>query len=800
MTRCRDYSALCRRTLRDGALVLLLAMVAGCTAPVLGTTSSGKTSAAVQPRTTATGATSRSSNEQMLQLALEQRAAGEYAEMEASLLTLVRQAPPTTLLRQAQFHLAEAHLLGGHADAAVGELTTFLRTDSQDEWRARAQFLLGRAYEEIGHHAEAIAAYQAYRKLPTLLAAYAAQRQAAQERAIGDTSAMLADYEYAARQPIAAPRRAEMLESMVQSYHEQGRGDLEMARYRDLLALARKPEYRAELLFRAASHAADTGLHTEQIAWLREIVDQHPNSSQALDALKALGEAGQPVEPFVAAQILFWHEQYADAVPQFDAALGGQLAEVARFEARRLRALALRATGDFDAAAAELKDLATEAPTSPAQRQARLDYIQTIGQAGNRGAAIEEYRRFAAAYPTDALAPEALWRAVQIEQAADEEAAMLAAIDLGRRYPKSDQGQVALDTAARYFQGKSRSQAALAAWESLSSSASGWDAAEGHFWYGATVQESGDKGQAQQQLRAALKAAPESYYGARAHEILGEHDTGEVLLGAGLVKPEREAVESWIATWTKRPAVHVDASWLPEIAGSPELLRARELGALDLRAEALDEWLAAVEQWREAPENLWQIAVLASLENQPYVALKAAERIVALSPAKRITPDTPAPLLRLIYPAPHARVTRQIAQEYGLDPRLLYALLRQESLFNPDATSSAGALGLAQVMPATAAGIAGNLSLPDFQPGLLYRPVVGLRFGAYYLARQMRAFDGDIQAAAAAYNGGPGNAVRWRELSTDPDRFTELIDYHETRDYVKRVYGNWGMYRMLYGN
>jgi soluble lytic murein transglycosylase len=130
----------------------------------------------------------------------------------------------------------------------------------------------------------------------------------------------------------------------------------------------------------------------------------------------------------------------------------------------------------------------------------------------------------------------------------------------------------------------------------------------------------------------------------------------------------------------------------------------------------------------------------------------------------------------------------------------LYALLRQESLFNPGATSWVGARGLAQVMPATGQGIAQNLGVTDFHETDLYRPAVSIRFGAFYLGYQQRAMNGSLQAALSAYNGGPGNAQRWAGGTSvpDPDMFTEVIDYEETRSYVRLVYGYYGAYQRLY--
>ena len=103
-------------------------------------------------------------------------------------------------------------------------------------------------------------------------------------------------------------------------------------------------------------------------------------------------------------------------------------------------------------------------------------------------------------------------------------------------------------------------------------------------------------------------------------------------------------------------------------------------------------------------------------------------------------------------------------------------------------------------VPATAEGIAQNLQVPDFQIDDLLRPAVGVRFGAFYLARQLDAIHGSLPVGLAAYNGGPGNAQRWAGGSSvsHQDLFTEGIDYDETRSYVKLVVGYYAAYRRLY--
>ena len=157
---------------------------------------------------------------------------------------------------------------------------------------------------------------------------------------------------------------------------------------------------------------------------------------------------------------------------------------------------------------------------------------------------------------------------------------------------------------------------------------------------------------------------------------------------------------------------------------------------------------------------------------------------------------------RLLYPAYYADLVTQYAQEFNLDPLLVFAVIRQESLFESFAESSAAAQGLMQVIPSTGAEIARELSWPpNYSERDLTKPFVSARFGAYYLSKQKRIFEDDMYAALAAYNGGAGNALRWQERSgNDPDVFFSVISFDETKSYVQNIAVNYAMYRRLYGN
>jgi soluble lytic murein transglycosylase len=181
----------------------------------------------------------------------------------------------------------------------------------------------------------------------------------------------------------------------------------------------------------------------------------------------------------------------------------------------------------------------------------------------------------------------------------------------------------------------------------------------------------------------------------------------------------------------------------------------------------------------------------------PTAALRIATQLANIAPR-----DAAASLViqSLIYPTAFLELVDEQARRYNLDPRLLLALVRQESLFDQVAGSTAGALGLTQVIPSTGRDIAAGIGVADFEPNQLFRPATSLHFGADYLAQMLRQFNRDLAPALAAYNAGPGNAARWRQSASvhDHDLYIENIDFTETRRYVPLVLEHYAQYLALY--
>jgi len=146
---------------------------------------------------------------------------------------------------------------------------------------------------------------------------------------------------------------------------------------------------------------------------------------------------------------------------------------------------------------------------------------------------------------------------------------------------------------------------------------------------------------------------------------------------------------------------------------------------------------------------------------------------------------------RLWYPLKYATIVRGHAGHYRLNPALLAAVIEQESKFNANARSSTGAIGLMQLQPATAKGIALHTGGSKFVLSDLQNPEINVRYGAWYLRHLLDKYGNDERTALAAYNAGQANVDDWR-------RKGEGVQFPETRAYVDRVERLKGIYRRAY--
>jgi soluble lytic murein transglycosylase len=152
-----------------------------------------------------------------------------------------------------------------------------------------------------------------------------------------------------------------------------------------------------------------------------------------------------------------------------------------------------------------------------------------------------------------------------------------------------------------------------------------------------------------------------------------------------------------------------------------------------------------------------------------------------------------------VYPVLVRESLIESSRENGLDPALVASLIRQESNFNPRATSPVGARGLMQLMPPVGRTLARSKGIAGYTDESLYDPAINIKLGTTHLAALLRRTS-NLERVLAAYNAGESRVARWitKAGASDPEIFTERIPFVETRDYVRAIVRNRAFYGMLY--
>lgn len=159
-------------------------------------------------------------------------------------------------------------------------------------------------------------------------------------------------------------------------------------------------------------------------------------------------------------------------------------------------------------------------------------------------------------------------------------------------------------------------------------------------------------------------------------------------------------------------------------------------------------------------------------------------------------------ILKKIFPLQYNQSVVKYSTKYGVDPYIIYSIIRVESKFNPYAKSSKGASGLMQITPQTGEYVANLLHIDKFDESFLYNPDLNIQLGCFYFAKLYSDFGANIDCALAAYNGGRGNVTKWISINDEGEKFLDInkIPFSETRNYVFRVKKVYYIYKFLYAS
>ena len=285
-----------------------------------------------------------------------------------------------------------------------------------------------------------------------------------------------------------------------------------------------------------------------------------------------------------------------------------------------------------------------------------------------------------------------------------------------------------------------------------------------------------------------IRASPTDYYAYRARETLS-------LSGDTALIPAFDTVGDWVGARTWLDSVAAPVKDALSQADSVAFERGVRLVFSGLGPLAREYFASLESEYAANLKFQFDLAVLYDIMDDPTASFRIGRRLMWRIPqAHRV--KTPFPVLSLGYPLAFMGAVNRAAQTDSIDPFLILAVMRQESVFNPAIVSRAGATGLMQLMPTTAKSVATELS-ETFSADSLTRFSTNIRYGSHYLKKLLDQFGGNMVLTIAAYNGGPPIVLQWLEKNKTKtfDLFIEDIGYEETRGYVKKVLANFWTYK-----
>ncbi len=664
-----------------------------------------------------------------------------------------------------------------------------------------AAFHLGQVRARMGDYAGAIEAYRAYLQNNPDMAAYIQPLIADAHETLGDTDGVIAALEGAAAGPAQRFKAVANRMRLAALYIARQEYANAIAQYDAVYDIARTETTKGQMTYLAGQAEIMAGNTAAGQERFQRAITDYPRAAESYQALVALVDAGVPVDEYQRGVVDYYAGAYLPAVEAFRRYLSGAGTEY-NTDAHAFLAWSLEKLGDVEGALTELDTLAKRDPA-----RAWFERGELLRRVDRQTEALAAYDEFLKHHADTEGAAEVAWSAAALADEMARDDAPERYLYLADSFPLAENAPLALFRAADLLQASGDDAEAIALRRRLVEQyPANIFGAEALFrlLQAAENDPTGDLDRAELAEQVS-SLSPTNYFALRAADLAAGVPPFTATSSMNLPDDPNEGraeAEAWlrerlVAAGTDVPAGELGAL-SPELAADPHRVVGEKLWQLGLQEEAKAELEMVRESYAGDPLATYQLARFfgeLGLFRSSIIAAAALLRDVGATVF-----DAPPYLGRLSYPVYYADLILPLAEKYSFDPRLQFALVRQESLFESFARSGAAAQGLSQVIPDTGAWIAQRLAWPNFVNEDLYIPYVGLNFGAYYLSEQLRNFEGHVHAALAAYNGGPGNAARWFETAgANHDRFVDVVDFPETRLYIERIYEGYNAYRHLYG-
>lgn len=730
---------------------------------------------------------------------------GDYETARAEYHSALRGSADPQVQAAALWGLGRTEYANGRYDAALAALRQLVTQFPDSPLVAYAQFILGQTYYAMKRYPESADAYQVYLQLrPGVLDAYT-------QEARGDAFFENANYAEALAAYTAALSAAQGSDTLaLEAKLAQTRaaiGDYAsaLAAYDAIFTRADNDYVKAHMDYLSGQAYLKLGQIEQAHQKFRHTVENYPLSYYSYLALVELVNASAPVNELDRGLVDYFAGQYDVALAAFDRYL--EAGSDSDGSARYYRALTQRALQNYETAIQDFTTFITNYPAHPKWADAWQEkaFTQWFNVMDYKNGA-QTYLDFVAAAPTHPEAVDALMSAARV---LERDNRLQEAAETWQRvadeYPDNEQTAQALFLAGIAHYRLGAYDTALPVFQrDLLLSTKKEDQARAYVWIGKTQEKLGDQAAKNAAWQQAQSIDPTGYYSERARELL----IGRMPFEAPAVynieidlEAERRDAAAWVRLKFDLPA-ETDLTGLGPLAGDPRLVRGVEFWELGLYQEAKAEFEDLRQVVSASPENSFRLANYLLDLGLYRSAIFASRQVLTLAGLDEQvnTLNAPPYFNHLRYGVYYADLIEPQAAANGLHPLFLFSVVRQESLFEGFVRSPAGARGLMQIIPSTGGSLANQMGWPlNYHDEDLYRPIVSIRMGAYYLASNRGLLDGDLYAALAAYNAGPGNAAAWKDLAgDDPDLLLEVVRFQETRDYIRFIYEIYTIYKTLY--
>jgi peptidoglycan lytic transglycosylase len=697
-----------------------------------------------------------------------------------------------------------AHYLSGIYPNALNEFRAVTDRFPGTSQAADAYYFLGETYMLLDRTSEAADSFASYLTVrPGVLDAFINERRGDALMANGDYSNALAAYINAVQSP-RLPTNFSLELKLAQTYAILGDYVTADVVYQDVFTRTSSLDIKAQVDYARGQMFTTMGQAGQATSVYVDAVFNYPKAYYSYLSLVELVNAGYPVSELQRGLVDYNAGQYGVALVAFDRylSLGPSDASTALY----YKGLILRGEDDFANAITMWDEVIQGDQTSSVLDLAweQKAYTQWAYE-GNYLAGEKTLLDFVATFPTHSRAAEFLFDAGRVAER-DNRLAEAATILLRipSEYPTSDYVYRSVFLAGIcHYRLADYASAQTVFWQAQSIATTPTERAGAYFWVGKTQAAQGDTTSADATWQQATIIDPTGYYSERARDLLNNISpfTPPKMIDLGIDhSSELHQAEMWMLATFQYPS-DTDLSVPGSIANDARFLRGQEFWHLGLYDQAEAEFSAMREEAAGNPIYSYRLAVFLSdlgMYRQAILAARQVLDLAGLSDAGTLT----APVLfsHIRFGAYYADLVLPASQNYGFNPLFAWSTIRQESLFDPSIQSSAGAFGLMQVLPSTGEEIVARLGWPpNYTQADLLQPNVNITLGLDYLARQRDALGGDLYAALAAYNGGPGNAASWQSLANgDPDLFVEVVRFDETRQYLMGIYEVFSIYSRLY--